>query len=82
MQQNQLVIEIFDSDFLGIINQQLPEAKLTLEDLENSLGKVKLELTELRTHQEKSETMIVSPPISCDITKPGSSQINTQNFDF
>ncbi len=82
MQQNQLLKEIFESDFLGIINQQLPSAKFTLEDLENSLGKVRLELTELSKQQEKSKTIIISAPINCDLTQPGNSQINNQHLDY
>ena len=82
MQQNQLVKEIFESDFLGIINQQLPSAQITLEDLENSLQKVRLELTKLGNQQEQSKTIIISPPINCDITQPGNSQINNQHLNF
>ncbi len=82
MQQNQLVREIFESDFLGIINQQLPAAKFSLEDLENSLRKIRLELTELSNQQEQSKTIIISPPINCDLTQPGNSQINNKHLDF
>ncbi|MDJ0515962.1 MAG: AAA-like domain-containing protein [Trichodesmium sp. MO_231.B1] len=82
MQQNQLVKEIFEFDFLGIINQQLPSAKITFEDLENSLGKVRLELTELSKQQEQSKTIIISPPINYDLTQPGNSQIKNQDVDF
>ncbi|MGD1806089.1 AAA-like domain-containing protein [Dapis sp. BLCC M126] len=82
MQQNQLVKEVFESDFLGIINQQLPSAKLTLEDLENSLRKVRLELTEFSKQQEQCKTIIISPPINCEVTQPGNSQINNQHLDF
>ncbi|WP_094677260.1 AAA-like domain-containing protein [Hydrocoleum sp. CS-953] len=82
MQQNQLVKEIFESDFLGIINQQLPSTKFTLEDLENSLQKVRLELTDFSTQQEQCQTIIISPPINCDITQPGNSQINNQDIDL
>lgn len=79
MQHNQLIIELFNSDFLGIINQKLSENKLTLADLENSLKKVRLELTELKNQQEQSKTIIVPPPINCDITQPGDSKINSEN---
>ncbi|MGB3511604.1 MAG: AAA-like domain-containing protein [Microcoleaceae cyanobacterium] len=83
IQHNQLIREIFDSDFLGVINQQLSEKKLTLEDLETSLTKVRLELTELSQKQEKSKTIIIPPPINSainsDITQPGGSKINSEN---
>lgn len=82
IKQNQLVKEIFESDFLGIINQQLPSAKLTLVDLENSLRKVRLELTELSNYQETSKTIIISPPINAEITQPGYSQTNNKNQDI
>ena len=75
MRENQIVKEIFESDFLEIINQQLPGEKLTLEDLEKSLQKVRLELTELRIQQEKAKTAIISQPINFDMTRPGNSQV-------
>ncbi|NES93311.1 serine/threonine-protein kinase, partial [Okeania sp. SIO2B9] len=76
MRDNQIVKEIFECDFLGIINQQLSGDKLTLEDLEKSLQKVRLELTELRIQQEKAKTMIISPPINFGVTLPGNSQVD------
>ncbi|NEP40989.1 MAG: protein kinase [Okeania sp. SIO2G4] len=78
MRHNQLVKEIFEYDFLEIINQQLPGDKLTLEDLDKSLQKVRLELTEFSIQQEKAKTMIISPPINFDVTRPGNSQVEEE----
>ncbi|NES08249.1 MAG: adenylate cyclase, partial [Okeania sp. SIO2F4] len=45
------------------------------------LRKVRLELTELSKQQEQSKTIIISPPINCDLTQPGNSQIKNQDVD-
>ncbi|MDJ0554144.1 MAG: AAA-like domain-containing protein [Microcoleaceae cyanobacterium MO_207.B10] len=74
IQHNQLIRETFDVDFLNVINREISGKKLTLEDLENSLRKVKLESTELKNKQVQSKTIIVAPPINCETTKPGISQ--------